>query len=208
MLVRWTALVTALVLPVAALAQNLLVSADFDVASDINDWPDPFPAPDVVISWEPPPMDVEGSPSSGSLRLQTSITNNGSDGPQQCIAANPNVSYEAEAWLFVPTQVPQPAPTLGLFYYDNPSCTGNFFDFEGHLSDSIELDTWKRIQFVTTTPPGTLGIAFRPLSGNTSVSTPVAVFYDALYLPEPGGLGGMGFGFLIVAALARRRSPR
>lgn len=201
----WIALIA--LLPGLAHAQNLLVSPDFDVVGDIAAWPDPFPDPEVEISWEPPPMDVDGSSSSGSLRLLTTINSGTADGPLQCVAAAPNVTYEAEGWVFTPTQVPQPFPLIELDYFSTPDCTGPLIGLDFQFP-TTELDTWKLIRLVIETPPETGSIGFRPVSGNTTDATPVAVFFDALFLPEPDGLSGVALGFALLVALRGRVGTR
>ncbi|MGI9430948.1 MAG: hypothetical protein ACR2PQ_01970, partial [Myxococcota bacterium] len=50
----WTATIAALLLLLtgSAAAQNLVVSPDFDAASEVLDWPDPFPDANTTISWQ------------------------------------------------------------------------------------------------------------------------------------------------------------
>jgi hypothetical protein len=189
--------------PIAA--QNLLTTPDFDAVGDVANWPDPFPDANTTISWRSD-LDVDGSPSSGSLRLENSITNGASDGPRQCLDLGPD-AYEFEAWVYNPTQTPQPRATLFIEYYSQPGCSNFIAQTTAH--DSPILDDWELLSVAEQAPAGTASIGFRPESGSTSDPTTTTVYYDALYLPEPGSTSGLAAGAVLLVALRRRRrAPR
>ena len=153
-------------------------------------------------------MDVDGSPTSGSLRLETRISNGAADGPLQCVDAGPGF-YDAVAWVLNPTQSPQPQSFIAVDYYPAAACFGAFSD-----SDTVfwsgTLDVWDEIAFLAEAPAGTASIGLRLFSGNTVDATPVAVFFDAVFLPEPAGPLGTALAVVSIAALARhpRRARR
>ena len=186
-----------------ASAQNLLVSPDFDTAGEIADWPDPFPDPGTTISWRSD-LDVDGSPSSGSLQLDNSIDNGAFDGPFQCVAAGAGF-YEVSAWFFNPTQSPQPVVLLGIEYYASADCTGPDSGFDSLFGGST-LDAWAPIlEEAHEVPAGTGSLGLRLFSGGTVDPTTTTVSFDAVYLPEPVGPAGLAFGALLLAGAARRR---
>jgi hypothetical protein len=204
----WTRCILLLALPLIAAsapAQNLLVSPDFDVASDVDDWPDPFPDADTDISWSST-MDVGSSTSSGSLRLETRISNGAADGPFQCVESGVG-SYEVSAWVFNPTQSPQPQGFVSLDYYPNSACSGPLIGSDDAFWSGA-LDAWDEISFMAVAPAGTASVGMRLFSGNTVDPTPVAVFYDAVFLPEPAGPMGALVGGLALAVLHRLRRRR
>ena len=195
-------LAVSLVAPGAA-AQNLLVSPDFDVATDVDDWPDPFPDPDTTISWQSD-LDVDGAPDSGSLRLDNSISNGASDGPRQCVVAGPGF-YEMEAFFYNPTQTPQPVAQIFLEYFPSADCTGAGIGFAGETGPGT-LDAWDSVFLLEEAPDGTASIGVRISSGGTTDPTPHVVFYDAVFLPEPGRLPAGACGLVALAFLVRRRA--
>lgn len=186
-----------------AASQNLLVSPDFDVASDVDDWPDPFPDGVTTIGWQAD-LDVDASPSSGSLRLTTTITSGAADGPRQCVDTAPG-AYEMEAWVFNPSQLPQPQTFIGVTFYPDPGCTGPSLGLASQFPPGA-LDVWESNAMSFEAPSGTSSLGVRVFSGNTIDPTPVTVYYDAIFLPEPGDPLGVGAGVLALAVLARRRA--
>ena len=185
-----------------AAAQNLLVSPDFDVATDVDDWPDPFPDPNTTIGWQSD-RDVDASPSSGSLRLEVSISNGAADGPLQCVESGAGF-YEMEAWSFNPTQSPQPVTYVEVDFYPSAGCTGPPLGFDSQFFPGT-LDAWVLAEDLVEAPSGTASLGVRLFSGNTTDPTVTTVYYDAVYLPEPGRLAGVACGILALAFLARRR---
>ncbi len=194
-------LAVSLVAPGAS-AQNLLTSPDFDVATDVDDWPDPFPDPNTTIGWQSD-LDVDASPSSGSLRLETSISNGAADGPLQCVDSGAGF-YEVEAWSFNPTQSPQPVTFVAVDYFPGAGCTGTLLGSDSQFAPST-LDAWVLAEDLVEAPSGTVSLGMRLFSGNTIDPTVATVYYDAIYLPEPGRGSALACGLLALAFLTRRR---
>jgi len=78
------------------------------------------------------------------------------------------------------------------------------------------FDEWFDIAFETTTFPGTRSATFRLLSGGTIDPAFTTVYFDSVFLPEPGSLLSGTVAavtvFLLLACLrgpdsARRRGP-
>lgn len=175
------AIVLALVLlpAEAAHAQNLLVSPDFDVASDVDDWPDPFPDAATTIGWQSD-VDLNASPGSGSLRIDSTLDNGASDGPRQCVNGGAG-DYEAEVWTFNPTQPNPRTSTLFIEYFQNPGCSGPQLPFDVASAPGVP-DTWEKIALSVTAPAGTMSVGVRLTSGNTFDPTSSFLFYDEVRL--------------------------
>jgi hypothetical protein len=185
-----------------AMAQ-ILTNGQFD--TDISGWADPFPDPEVVLSWDP--LDAGGDPASGSLRIETAITNGTADGPRQCLATGPGL-HRLEASLRVPSgQENQPFPYILQAFYDDVGCGGTELDEDATFWGPT-TGVWQRISSELEAPIGTRSLGVRLFSGNTIDGDPTAVAYfdDVVLSPEPGA--GTAGAAAVAALLARRRPGR
>jgi hypothetical protein len=182
---------------------SLVVSGHFDLASDVDAWPDPFPDALTAVSWQSD-VDLKGSPFSGSLRVDSTLSNGGSDGPRQCVEVGPG-AYRAEAWTLNPTQANPRVSTLLIEYFQGSGCTGAQLPFDAQAAPGVP-DIWEQIQLDATAPPGTASIGVRLLAGSNTDPTPSHLFYDEVHLlPEPGQLAMLAAGGAVLAGLERRR---
>ena len=148
-------LALALLIGLAALpaaAQNLLPNGTFD--HDIAGWS--LFAESLSPSWSP--LDADGSPSSGSLRVIDDFpANDGTySSAAQCVPAVPGTSYRARGRFLYPEGQPNPgAAALGIYFSDGPNCSGSILlqvDEGADLPPGawVSLDTGDAVA-----PPGT-----------------------------------------------------
>lgn len=183
---------------------DLLTNGDFD--SDIVPWVDPFPDPDTVLSWSP--LDARESPSSGSLQIQTNISNGADGGAQgECIPAAPGV-YSLSARVFVESgEGEQPFALLHLVFYDDPTCIFGSL-LESASAFSSVRDVWEPIVVEAATPVATEAVRVLLHVGNTTDSVAdVARFDEVRLVPEPPGSGAAA-ALVIAGLLASGRAAR
>ncbi len=185
-------------------AANEVSNPDFD--TDTTGWEDPFPDPNTEISWSAV-ENFSGAPGSGSLELRNSIDNGAADGPIQCIPGSPG-AYHAEARALIPSaQSLVPIATLLLVYYATTDCS-SFLDRD-EAAVTI-TDSWELAEIEGVAPGGTQSIGVRLLSGNTVELTFTTMYWDAIFVPEPGRSLAFYAALATCVALAirARRSPR
>ncbi len=172
--------------PVAHAATNLLSNPDFEL--DTTGWADPFPD-STVISHDTSHDHDEAPGVVGSLKLEVSIDNNAADGPGQCVVVSPSETYLAAGAIFRPTQpagADTPFPYIQVAYHSDATCTSHTgATVEGYLLGDL-VDDWYEIEFETTSVPEAGSAYVRLFSGGTSDPTFTTVYFDNLYLPEPG----------------------
>lgn len=197
--VAFVAALAAGTLPGVALA-NLLVNGDFD--SGVEPWVDPFPDPGTTVSWSP--IDSAGSPTSGSIQVETVITNGAADGPwSECIPAEPG-PYTFSGQVFRPDSPALAWATLDLLFFPSPDCVGPYATATAFAN---EVDVWEHVTLTGFAPLGTAALRARVLVGGTSDTIPDVARFDRLVLtaPEPGAGSLAAAAALALAAAARVR---
>jgi hypothetical protein len=192
---------------VAAQAQPL-ANGDFDAG--IEPWVDPFPDASTVIGWSP--IDAEEPSASGSLQVETTVTNGAADGPwSECLPAAPG-AYTLTAQAFpVSGAATPPLAQVGFEFYPTASCVGDFLASD--FASAVALDTWNPLLLETDAPAGTTGLRVRVLVGSTNDSVPDLARFDRIqFVPEPAGATARVAAALSLAALSsgarRSRRPR
>ncbi len=191
----------ALSVPVAAAGALLLANGDFD--SDVVPWADPFPDADTVISWSA--IDASGASPSGSMQIQTNISNGASDGPiSECLPASPG-TYSLSSEIFNESSAGQVGCALiEVSFYDSVTCDGVALDSANAFADG--LDAWVPTAVDAEAPLGTAGIRVRAFVGCTTDSVPDIARFDEIQLvPEPAGTAGVAAASLGFLAWRRRQ---
>jgi hypothetical protein len=196
----------ALLLPLAwtgAAPANELSNGDF--ATDTFPWGTFDP---VGVLWNS--LDVDASPSSGSLRLEVSPPSPSPDNlgaDSECIELTAGETYELSAWVYIPStgQGSAPAARIGLMLFDAPGCMFSDLDHVVDTSKVETFDTWTELQLQhVAAAPLTHARAF--LIGHKFFSGPTTVYhFDAIALPEPAGWPVRLTSAAALAWLVRRR---
>lgn len=135
----------AVLLPVGAAAQNLVVNPNFDV--DLSGWT----AAGGVWS----PLDLAGSPSSGSATWNnTNASTSGSLYVTQCIEISGVFEgFYFGSWVFIPSgQTGTGIADLSLAFYSDTACSDYIDGFGG--SAMAELDVWRHVNLEGWVPTG------------------------------------------------------
>ena len=190
----------AFVLAASAHAQNLLVNGDLD--ADASGW-----APingNISLAWDA--ADPDDPTPSGSLRVQSVIPNAASGGAKQCIPlAAPSPPLDARTQAFVPVQTQNVGASFYAYFYDDGACSGTLLDtpFSAFM---FEQAAWRPIED-TLAPPATAQSVMFVLAVTKELGPePASVLFDAVFLPEPGGVAtALAAAGAVAVARARRR---
>lgn len=160
-----------LVLPGSAACQDLVTNGHFD--TDINGWT--LECCGGFQAWDP--LDWQGSTSSGSLRVTTTIVGPpNSTQSRQCITLSPSGTYELGGRIRFPSGQPGGGiASVGLSLYSNTACSGTPLSYtQTAVVGSQTTDTWVDV-FLNglNLGPSTVAIAVVPgvgMTGGTSLS--------------------------------------
>lgn len=189
------ALLLAVALATAASAQNLVTNPDFD--SDVMGWT--IGAQEFIeISWSA--SDVDGSPASGSLELNTAT-----DGrAYQCVPIVGGDSYLLSGAVApLSTAAGTVAFSLELHWNDGPGCSGEFVGAPAELPSPGTPDVWHRLSGTFEAPETAVSAEVR-LASDWTLGSGLARF-DAIFVPEPPRNPAAGISVLVLALLRRRR---
>ena len=195
--------IALLVAASTAQGQNLLQNPGFDV--NLAHWMEADP---VVVedTWDP--MDVDDSPTSGSLR-QENLNEDGvtTSGVSQCVPVDAGQAYMLGGSTYVPSGQPAEgrAEIIG-GWHDEAGCTGGFIGGSfGFVGTSANFDDWFRFESEPIVAPDgaqalevILGCRKRDAAG-----TFVAFWDEVFVLPEPTSELLRAVALLAVAVLAR-----
>jgi hypothetical protein len=186
-----------------AAGANELSNGDF--AADTFPWGTFYP---VSVLWDS--LDVDTSPSSGSLRLEVhppSPTPDLLGADSECIELTAGETYDLSAWVYIPSggQGSSPAARIGLMLFDAPGCMFSDLDHVEDTSKVETFDTWTQLQLQhVAAAPLTHVRVF--LIGHKFFSGPQTVYhFDAVSLPEPVGWPNRLAAVALLAWLRRRR---
>lgn len=190
------ALVAFLLAPPGAAAQNLLPDGSFDHGVDSSWLLVPpvhgHPGPVGSVGWSP--VDVGGSPSSGSLLL----ANDWVDAisfvyVRFCLPAVEGEDYRFGVTSLVPSgQAPSGDVLASLRFYSNASCDGISNVIASEEGPRVrDVGTWVATEIgPVTAPPGTRGISVRlGLRKTEGIPGPVLAHFDDAYVEGAGGGG-------------------
>jgi hypothetical protein len=187
-----------------AAAVNLAQNASFD--STILFWDDPNNVVELVWS----PLDADGSPTSGSIQITTTNTSGGATGALQCVEPG-SVDVEVlRADLRLPEQgaVDPVYGQIFVTYYSVPGCGTGYIetsDFPG----IPEGTDWTTLEAALTPPGGTQSIRIWLTLAYQTNPSPLVVYADNVYLPEPAGAEWAALlGIGLVGAAQRRTNRR
>ena len=197
----FAALAIALAVPCTGWADsNLLVNGNFDTV--IDPWVSLNPNFSGV--WDS--MDSAGQQDSGSARVTSNQADDGSMNPGsgilQCVQLSPG-SYHVSALYFIPSgQAHSADPDIAIPWFDTTNCTGVGIGQTLVPQVTPTTDSWLQLAADVVAPAGTkaANVILRPRKVEEGGS--VAVLFDAVFLPEPGGTA---LGSAAIAALAIRR---
>lgn len=183
-----------------AAAQELVANGGFD--TDVASWIDSFPGSDMSFSWSA--VDADGAFGSGSMQIDTSITNGGASGPFQCAPTIPGL-HRASVRVLIPAQVNAPVPYLALRFFPLEGCGGTQLasgsDFPGTTPNA-----WLEAAIDLAAPAGTQSAELALLSGNTTDPAIAVAHFDQVSLvPEAGRAAGLGAAAALLGLRAGRR---
>ena len=178
----------------------ILTNPNFD--TDVEHWTEALVGGTGSAQWSP--LDANGDPDSGSLRLETSDTFDGRQ--SECFEIDPFADYERRAQILVPTQAYPPVPKVRLVYYANLDCTNAV----GALDSSFPeppLDTWVAVAELAPSVWTAHAARVWLLLDDSPAGSHVAFFDDVRMelAPEPDAAMGALGAFAPLAALMRRR---
>jgi len=163
-----------LVLPRSAPAQDLVTNGHFH--TDIIGWTLQGSGSE---AWDP--LDFEGNPSSGSLRVTSTVTGPPeSTSSRQCIALNPSGTYELGGRIRFPSvgQAGHGVAAIGLAFYSNTACSGTpLSQAQTPIVSSQTTDIWTDV-FVNglSLGSGTMAVAVFPFVGMIGGTSLPALF--------------------------------
>jgi len=198
---RYLSLFLLLIHAPLASAQNLIPFANFDMSSDLVDGWGNLGAGKVWSS-----VDVDGSPSSGSLLLindKAALT--GILVFSGCVNVNPGQTYDFGAWYFM--QIFQPgsgSAQVQVNWYD--LCGGSFVG-NTEMETSTTEGVWVQIVGQAVAPNNASGARLQLINAKSSGNPGEEreIFFDAVFLPEPGGAAA-GLTAVLSLALVQRRT--
>jgi len=155
---------------------------------------------DGVFGWAPltnfsqlseSPLDIDGSPSSSSARIEVKATAPAFVGfPHayvlSCFPIDASSTYRVEGWIMIPTgQATAGSAQMSVLFYSNGSCQG-----VPELRNTFALRTpgaWTLVEDPAVVPPASALSARVGLAAfkNTADVTFEALFDDVLFAPEP-----------------------
>lgn len=203
-------LITLSLVGAHAHAGNLLSNPKFE--TDISGWAEPNPDADITVSHDTS-HDSDDTPGIvGSLKVELSTDNFGRRGPSQCVQVDPETTYDVAGAIYRETQSPIPYPELGVYLYSGSACElVSFQDFaeEGiyYLPEDV-FDTWYDVGFQITTLAGTRSAHLRLFSGGIDDPTVTTVYFDNVFLPEPGSVLSTVAAAAVLCGLGWLRKPR
>jgi len=197
----FAALAIALAVPWTGWADsNLVVNGNFDTV--IAPWLSLNP--NFSGDWNS--MDSAGQQDSGSASVTSNQVDDGSASPGsgilQCIQLTPG-SYHVSALYFIPSGQDRSAdPDIAIPWFDTTNCTGVGIGQTLVPQVTPTTDSWLQLAADVVAPAGAkaANVILRPRKVEEGGS--VAVLFDAVFLPEPGGTA---LGAAAIAALAIRR---
>jgi len=173
----------AIILTGTAARANLITNGEFN--ESILGWTNTSSTYS-ASSWHP--FDVDNSIISGSLELQTWITNGSSTGPWQCVLLAETGTYEGRAWIYLPApQTPMPYPQMRLRSFGTTDCTGTVTASDTSMG-SVPYNEWAELQTSLVCKRSCQSIEVRLLSGVTNSGATVEDYFDSVSLvlvPEP-----------------------
>lgn len=188
-----------------ALAANLLPGSGFDAPDDLTmHWGNLGPGK--VWSSE----DRLGSDSSGSLLMI-----NGEDPGtgillfSSCVPVVAGNAYDFGGWSYIPFL--QPADGFAQVRIQwRETCPAGAFTGSEVAATSTTIGEWTLVEGEAEAPVGAGGARLALSNGKTSGAEGIGfeVYFDDVFLPEPGGAGSATGAFLALAALRRRARPR
>ena len=169
-----------------AAAQELVANGGFD--TDVASWIDSFPGTDMSFSWSA--VDADGAFGSGSMQIDTSITNGTASGPRQCVPTIPGL-HHASARVLIPEQVNPPVPWLALRFFSLEGCGGTQLA-SGSGFPGTAPNAWLDAAIDLAAPAGTQSAQLWLLSGNTTDPAIAIAHFDQVSLvPEAGHAAGL-----------------
>jgi hypothetical protein len=183
-----------------AAARQLVANGGFD--TDVASWIDPFPGSDMSFSWSA--VDADGAIGSGSMQIDTSITNGTASGPFECAPTIPGL-HHASARILIPAQANPPVPLLALRFFSLEGCGGTQLasgeDFPGTTPTA-----WLDAAIDLAAPAGTQSAELALLSGNTTDPAIAVAHFDQVSLvPEVGRAAGIVAAAALLGLRAGRR---
>lgn len=192
-----TAAALALSIAAAAPAQNLLLNGDFD--DDILDWNNL----DGTKQWNS--FDPFSDPDSGSMRIQNLTSGGTTAFVDQCVAIEEDTSYGFEVWWYAfEFEEGNGRADVRVFWFNGSACSGDLLAFD--VYQSTVKGEWERASDVVTAPANAVSASVR-LGARKFGEGPkpeLLVYFDAVYLPEPGAAAGL-VAIAALASLQRRR---
>lgn len=192
-----------LLLAVPAAAQNLLVNGEFD--ANLAGWSNLDPV-EIGMAWSP--QDPGDPTPSGSIEVVSTVSNGGATGPSQCVDVDAGVPLWMSVTILVPTQSFEylyADPFVR--YFDTVGCGGGIeLGNEFPIGQVSMGEGWKRIEGPLAPPAATRSVlAVLGVVKPVSVALPATVYFDAVFLPEPGS-GALAAGAFVVLGLLAARS--
>jgi hypothetical protein len=170
------------VLPACAAAQDLVTNGHFH--TDINGWTLQGQGSQ---GWDP--LDWQGNPSSGSLRVTaTAVGPPAATNSRQCIPLSPSGTYELGGHIRFPSGQPGGGlAAVGMLFYGTPDCSGSTLaTTQTPVVSSTTVNTWVESFASGITPPfGTASVIVEGAVGMTG-GTSLAALFDRVRFGHTG----------------------
>lgn len=203
MRIRTSAFLLAMLALVAseAAAQNLVVNGDFD--TDLDGWTN-VGAPQSI--WDE--FDEFEDPNSGSLRIVNSSSAGTTTVVRQCALAEADREFQVGFTHVTFPDGAEGAARMRLIWYANSTCEGATSGIE--ILDSSIAGPWTRVEEIVTSPPATQSVLIELGARKTagSASNDYRVYFDEIYVPEPGASASIAAIFALAHMAQRRRHAR
>lgn len=194
-LARWLVFCGVVAFASSASAQNLLLNPDFDIG--IGDW---SIGSQEFITIDPSASDVDGSPASGSLEMNTAVTG----WAAQCVAVIGGEDHRFAGAIAPLSGAPSTIDfSLELLSYTSADCSGAPIAASDELIAPTQLDVWHLLETTVVLPASANSAEFRLRA--TWTSGQAMARFDALFLPEPGQAAQAVAAALALCWLARYR---
>jgi len=132
--------------PVSPPSGELLANGHFDTDLAHWGWQDRFPNGSGDVSWSN--LDVDGSSSSGSIRLRDDLTSGPAYQQLQCIAATPGTyDYGMAVRADSRTAV---RGIIAILQFDTPDCSGAYGAYPTKIIQVATPGTWERHTYTQT----------------------------------------------------------
>jgi hypothetical protein len=181
---------------ISMISQSELVNPEFD--SSLVPWT--IGAQEFVVMARSP-IDVDGSPTSGSLSLESQT-----GWAYQCVPVTADTEYLLSGFV-----MPRSAGRSGtvnhgleLEWFSNSTCAGTSGLPLASIFTPAPLDVWTNFEDVFVSPSTARSARVRLRNSSISGGFATANF-DSIFVPEPGGGASLVAGALGIAGLARRR---